>query len=62
MLSSFTLLTEKPTVAVQDPATGRWFITIGHAGFNSPANNRNGYATAEAALAAHYRYAGKREG
>lgn len=31
---------------------GRWFIVIGHAGFNSPANNRNGYPTDVAAQSA----------
>lgn len=29
--------------------SGRFFIRFGHAGFNLPANNRNGYATAAAA-------------
>jgi len=28
---------------------GRWFITAGHCGFNSRANNDKGYATPEAA-------------
>jgi hypothetical protein len=37
--------------------TGRWFITMGHAGFNSPANNGIGYTTAMRALAAHRRCA-----
>jgi hypothetical protein len=32
-----------------NPATGRWFITMGHPGFNSRANNRDGYATEAAA-------------
>jgi hypothetical protein len=36
---------------VKQDAQGRWFITMGHAGFNSPANNRNGYRTAKAAQA-----------
>src|SRR5207247_1571735 len=26
----------------KNPATGRYFITMGHAGFNSPANNAQG--------------------
>lgn len=30
--------------------TGRWFITLGHAGFNSAANNGSGYASREVAL------------
>jgi hypothetical protein len=29
----------------QNPQTGRWFITMGHAGFNSKTNNGDGYAT-----------------
>jgi len=29
--------------AVKVAPTGRWFITMGHAGFNSPANNGAGY-------------------
>ena len=40
----------------ENPATGQFFITMGHPGFNSPANNRNGYATREKALAAIRRY------
>jgi hypothetical protein len=28
------------------PEAGRWFISIGHPGFNSPANNRSGYSSA----------------
>jgi hypothetical protein len=30
---------------VQHPVTGRWFITMGHAQFNSAANNSKGYET-----------------
>lgn len=37
-------------------ADGRWFITMGHAGYNSPANNGDGYASEKAAAAAHNRY------
>jgi hypothetical protein len=40
----------------QDAATGRWFITMGHPGFNSPANNRDGYASAARAFGAMLRY------
>jgi hypothetical protein len=29
----------------RDPTTGRYFITMGHAGFNSRANNGAGYTT-----------------
>lgn len=37
---------------VAQDSTGRWFITMGHAGFNLPANNRNGYATEATAVKA----------
>jgi predicted secreted protein len=37
-------------MTVQHPTTGRWFITMGHAQFNSAANNGKGYATQAAAL------------
>ncbi len=36
--------------------SGRWYITMGHAGFNSPANNRNGYASKASAETASKRY------
>jgi hypothetical protein len=39
-----------------DPATGRWFITMSHPGFNSRANNHDGYATRAKAEAASRRY------
>jgi hypothetical protein len=39
----------------QDVVTGRWYITMGHAAYNSPANNRDGYASRNAALAANKR-------
>ena len=35
--------------AVKQAPNGRWFITIGHAGFNTAANNGNGYGTEKAA-------------
>lgn len=38
------------------PETGRFYITMGHPGFNSPANNRDGYATRAKATAAIRRY------
>jgi len=41
-----------PEAVKQNPATGRYFITMGHAGFNSPANNVQGYATPRMARAA----------
>lgn len=34
----------------------RWFISMGHPGFNSPANNRGGYVTRAKAQAACRRY------
>ena len=37
----------------------RFFIGIGFPGFNSPANNRNGYETYATALSASQRYARK---
>jgi len=43
--------------AVKADERGRWFITLGHAGFNLPANNRSGYASKARALAAHKRCA-----
>lgn len=39
---------------------GRWFITMGHAGFNLPANNGQGYLTRRRAVAAHRRCASRR--
>jgi hypothetical protein len=44
-------------VVKRNPESGRWFITLGHAGFNLPANNRSGYASQARALAAHERCA-----
>lgn len=35
--------------------TGRWYITLGHAGFNTAANNGRGYATRLAAIRAFER-------
>lgn len=40
----------------QSPKYGGWFITIGHAGFNSTANNRWGYKTKGMAVKAHRKY------
>lgn len=45
-----------PEAVKENPATGRFFITMGHPGFNSPANNGSGYATRAKALAAIRRY------
>lgn len=45
-----------PAAVKERPETGRFYITMGHPGFNSPANNRDGYATHAKALAAIRRY------
>jgi len=46
-----------PEAVKLNPETGRWFITLSHPGFNSPTNNRAGYASRNAAMAAFRRYA-----
>ena len=46
--------------AAKQAPSGRWFITMGHPGFNSPANNREGYASEAAARAAVLRYGRRR--
>jgi hypothetical protein len=46
-----------PEAVRQDPVSGRYFITMGHPGFNSPANNRGGYASRAKAEAAMRHYA-----
>lgn len=43
------------TRAAKHEATGRWFITMGHAGFNLPTNNGHGYATEGSAVKASMR-------
>ena len=40
----------------ENPDTGRWYITMGHAGFNSKANNRDGYASDKRARLAMANY------
>jgi len=40
----------------QDPQTKRWYITMGHAGYNSPANNAEGYNTRKSAEGANREY------
>jgi hypothetical protein len=40
-------------------SNGRWYILFGHAGFNSPANNTNGYRSKKVALFAMRRYLSK---
>jgi hypothetical protein len=47
------------TAVAQFPVTGRWFITFGHAGYNSKANNLNGYASEESARSAMKHYLNK---
>lgn len=46
--------------AKQDPDSGRWFITMGHPGFNSAANNRNGYQTQQSAEKAIRQFSAKK--
>ncbi len=43
----------------QNPETKRWFITMGHPGFNSTANNGTGYANKNTAVYAVFYFAGK---
>lgn len=40
------------TAPVKLAPHGRWYVTMGHPGFNSHANNGNGYATKAMAVAA----------
>jgi hypothetical protein len=44
---------------VKESLGGKWYITMGHAGFNSPSNNGSGYASKAKALAAWRRYSNK---
>lgn len=46
-----------PEAVKQDPTTKRWFITLGHSGFNSPANNRGGYLNENTARSSFRMYA-----
>lgn len=46
----------RPDAIKQKESDGRWFITFGHPGFNSPANNFGGYGTRAKAQAAIQRY------
>ena len=61
MAKVMDLQNEEPQALI-DPRTGRWFITMGNPGFNSPANNRRGYLTKGHALKAvrYYTNKGKR--
>lgn len=45
------------TEAVKQGPTG-WYITLGHAGFNSPTNNRMGYRSEAQAKAAWKKFGG----
>lgn len=47
------------TEPVKRREDGRWFITMGHPGFNSPANNRDGYGSWMQAVQAMNRYYAK---
>jgi hypothetical protein len=46
-------------LAVQWKGIGQWYITTGHAGFNSPANNGQGYVSEQTARQAIRRYESK---
>jgi hypothetical protein len=50
---------DKNDVTQQDDRTGRWYIKMGFAGFNSKANNYSGYATQDDAVRAILRYQNK---
>ncbi len=47
------------TAVAEFTETGRWYILFGHAGYNSPANNGNGYASKNKALVSMRKYMGK---
>lgn len=49
-------LTQIETDEAVEERNGRWYIKVGFAGFNTKANNSNGYATKEKAEAAVVRY------
>ena len=48
-----------PEAVKENPETGRFFITMGHPGFNTPANNGAGYATRAKAFTTIRRYSKK---
>lgn len=50
-----SLVSNDRVVAIAVGSEVRFFISLGNPGFNLPANNRNGYATYEAAMAASKR-------
>jgi N-acetylmuramoyl-L-alanine amidase len=43
-------------IVKQNEFTGRWFITMGHAGFNTGANNSDGYSEKSHALKINQKY------
>lgn len=45
-----------PHLVGYEVRNNRYYVTMGHAGFNLPANNRNGYATESAARTASVRH------
>ena len=45
--------------AIEKASYGRWYIKMNYAGYNSQANNLDGYSTAAAARAAILRYQGR---
>jgi hypothetical protein len=47
--------------AAKQASWGAWYLTMGHAGFNSPANNAQGYETRAKAMAAYRHYSNKRK-
>ncbi len=49
------LVSTDRVVEIKIDGISRWFISLGNTGCNLPANNRKGYATAEAAMAASMR-------
>jgi len=49
------LISNDRVVAIEVRGETRYFISMGRPGFNLPANNRKGYATAKAAEAASLR-------
>lgn len=45
-----------PADEAVEESHGRWYIKMSFAGYNSQANNSNGYPTKDAAIAAILRY------
>lgn len=55
-------MTHKNEADATEEKGGRWYIKMGFAGFNSAANNWDGYATQAGAEAAIRRYESKGSG